>query len=139
MIPLFSGISMSCPVTSMSYSTQWCQIPTGASGSSTIKTSETASGGMLPISKEGEMFSPSQVYLLGISAPSAKERDTRVMGSAGATRVVVGFGSTVVVAPWDVVVWSSAALPESHAPISVSAAIETISRFIAENLRHVPN
>src|SRR5262249_19059977 len=53
----------------MLYKSQWVYVPLGASGSSTINTSDRVpSGGLLHVSG-GEMFSPSDVYLAGIAAP----------------------------------------------------------------------
>lgn len=50
----------------MFQSVQWTQSPTGASGSSTINTSDFASAGVSEINNGGEISSPSQVYLVGM-------------------------------------------------------------------------
>src|SRR5215813_14900936 len=53
------------------YTTQWVNPPSrGASGSCRTSTKDLVLGGASFHANSGEAFSPSQVYLLGISAPS---------------------------------------------------------------------
>jgi hypothetical protein len=53
-------------------STQCTQVPTGASGSSQISAYAFVPSGTSVHSRGGETSMPSQVYLLGMNAPSSK-------------------------------------------------------------------
>src|SRR5436309_4391743 len=56
----------------MPTSTQWTHVPTGASGSSTMRTRLFVPAGDAVHSSGGETSGPSPVYLAGIIAPAPK-------------------------------------------------------------------
>ena len=85
--PLAPSICTEPDSTAMSYSTQWSQVPRGASGSSTMRTRVSVPSGIPTTSSDGEESSPSHVKGTGIDAPGPNA--VELIPKAGASVVVV--------------------------------------------------
>src|SRR5262245_38697793 len=123
--PTFASLSGSSRCEpGMSNSTQWVNVPPGASGSSTIKTKLWAAG--WPSQRSGgALFSPSQVCLTGIASPSAKLGLLRVNATGVPPLCVCEADGPLAFDPQ----------PARQAPISAIKAAKASSLYLALSIR----
>src|SRR6056297_2066427 len=77
-------------------SSQWVNVPEGASGSSTTRASDPTSSGTFEMSSFGDRSAPSQVCFFGIDAPSANAGVLKSTELMVLVVVVVVVGSSAV-------------------------------------------